>query len=449
MFKRKIADEMLAWKQSLSFKRKGLIIQGLRQVGKTTTVKDFAAKEYGNVVYINFKTNRSIRSVFDGDLDVDRLVIGLSAALPKDRFIPGKTVLIFDEIQECGNARSSIKSFMEDPQKRFDVIATGSLLGLRGYNRKPSGGPATGFETFLEMKPMDFEEFLWAIGLDPKPIDYVKEAFQNHQKVDPAVNESFHRYFLDYLCVGGMPEAVAAFVQSKDMNQVGQIQRDILKSYQDDFGKHLDEKENEIIDREELGRIEAVYDSIPSQLGKENKKFQYAEIGKHARARNYRSAIQWLVDFGLISLCHNLSALELPLKGNAVDDCFKIYVNDTGLFVAMLEQGSVFSILQGDLGIYKGAIYENLVADAFTKNSLPLFYYAKNSGLEIDFVTRHQNVLTLIEVKARNGKSKSLKTVLNDTPSYHVKANYKLTDGNLGSDGLINTVPQYMAFLID
>ncbi|MCI1734928.1 MAG: AAA family ATPase [Bacilli bacterium] len=449
MFKRKIYDQMLAWKESLKIKRKGLIIRGLRQVGKTTVAQEFAAKEYENVVYINFKKDRSIHSVFAGDLDVDRLIIRLSAALPKATFVPQKTVLIFDEIQECANARSSIKYFAEDKQKRFDIIATGSLLGLRGYNRKQNEGPSTGFEYFLDMKPMDFEEFLWAIGIPATPIDYVKKCFSTMAMVDKSVNDNFSKYFKDYLCVGGMPEAVDTFIQTKNMSLVLTVQRNILSSYKDDFGKHLDEQEKEYIDTSELAKIQMIYDSIPSQLAKDNKKFQYRGLGSHARGRDYIPAIQWLVDFGLISLCHNLDTLELPLKGNEIENNFKIYVNDTGLFVAMLEEGSAFSILQNELGIYKGAIYENIVADALTKNGLPLFYFSKNSGLEIDFVTRHDNQLTLIEVKAKNNNAKSLKTVLEDKDKYQVRSNYKLIDGNVGSNGLINTIPQYMAFLID
>jgi predicted AAA+ superfamily ATPase len=447
MFKRKIYPEILEWKQSLREKKKGLIIQGLRQVGKTTVALEFAKKEYPHYLYINFKTQKKFRQPFEGDLSVDVVITLLSALVPTFEFIPGKTLLIFDEIQECNGARTAIKSFMEDG--RYDILATGSLLGVKGYNRGKSEGPATGFEHFLQMKPMDFEEFLWAKGLDEKVISLLKKSFETSTPVNPSLNDTISRYFREYLVVGGMPEAVAMFLSSGDMGKVLSTQRDILESFKDDFGKHLNSDGEEVVNQTELARIDAVYSSLPAQLGKENKQFKYAALGGHAKGREYRPAIQWLEDFGLVNLCYNLTELSLPLEGNKDPDSFKVYLADTGLFVAMLEDGSAFSILNNDLEVYKGAIYENIVADAFSKIGKKLFYFSKGGKLEIDFVTRHQNEVTLIEVKAHNGNAKSLRTILEDRNRYHIKANYKLVDGNCGSDGLIVTIPHYMAFLID
>ncbi|MBR3693767.1 MAG: ATP-binding protein [Erysipelotrichales bacterium] len=447
MFKRKIYSELLTWKESLKIKKRALVIKGLRQVGKTTIVKNFCQENYENVVYINFMDNNTIKKIFDNDLIIDNIIRDLSAALPESRFIPNKTVIIFDELQECSNARASIKPFMLDG--RFDIVATGSLIGLRGYNKKKSKGIPTGFEKTITMKAMDFEEYLWAKGIKEESISYIRSCFYKHEKVSEVVNDSMLDYFKEYLCVGGMPDVVNTFLITHDLNQVYDIQSNILEDYKDDFGKHLDEEENTQINKTELTKIMEVYNSIPNQLAKENKKFQYSVISKNAKGREYRNAITWLEEFGLISLCYNLSVLELPLEGNKIDDIFKVYVADTGLFMAMLEKGSVNNVLNGDLKIYKGAIFENIIADAFHKLGKKLYYYKKDSGIEVDFITRFDNVITAIEVKATNGNAKSLKEITSNKEKYNVTSNFKLIDGNIGSTGSINTIPLYMAFLIN
>ncbi len=447
MYKRKILNDIKKWEESLIIKKRALVIKGLRQVGKTTIVKEYCKSKYESVIYINFMENTSIKKVFDGDLVVNDMVRDLSAALPNSKFIPYKTVIIFDELQECVNARASIKPFMIDG--KYDIIATGSLIGLRGYNKKKSKGIPTGFEYNLTMYPMDFEEYLWAKGINENVIEEIKNCFLTKKVISESLNNSFLKYFKEYLCVGGMPDAVNTFLHTNDLNQVYDVQRNILEQYKDDFGKHLDDEENEIINQKELTKIMEVYESIPNQLSKENKKFQYSCINKGAKAREYRDAITWLEEFGLIKLCNNLSNLELPLEGNKIDDEFKIYVSDTGLFVAMLEKGTTNNILNGDLKIYKGAIFENVIADSFIKLGKKLFYYSKSSGLEIDFVTRYSDKVTLIEVKSTNGNSKSLKEILTNKDKYNVDFAIKLIDGNIGNNNNIYTIPLYMAFLID
>lgn len=447
MFKRKITNDILKWKYSLKIKKRALVIKGLRQIGKTTVVKQFCKENYKSVVYINFMENTSIKKIFDGDLVVDNIIRDLSAALPGVKFIANETVIIFDEIQECVNARSSIKPFMLDG--RFDVVCTGSLIGLRGYNKKKSKGVPTGFEYPLTMYPMDFEEYLLAKGINEELIEYLKKCYINNEKVSDTTNSSIMNYFKEYLCVGGMPDAVDTFIQTSDLNQVYDIQRSILEQYKDDFGKHLDENENEVYNPKELTRIMEVYNSIPNQLAKENKKFQYSVISKNAKGREYRNAITWLEEFGLIQVCYNMNTLELPLEGNKDEDSFKVYVQDTGLFVAMLEKGTTNNILNGDLKIYKGAIFENVVADALTKLGKKLYYFSKNTGLEIDFISRVNDELTLIEVKATNGNAKSLNEVLENKQKYNVSSAIKLIDGNIGNSRNILTIPLYMAFLLD
>ena len=387
----------------------------------------------------------SIKKVFDKDLIVDDMIRDLSAALPRNKFIPNKTVIIFDEIQECVNARSAIKPFMIDG--RYDIIATGSLIGLRGYNKKNSKGVPTGFEYSIQMYPMDFEEYLWAKGIDESLIDYVRQCYNDKKMVSDIVNHSFMQYYKEYLCVGGMPDAINTFLLTKDINQVYETQIGILQNYKDDFGKHLNEQEEEEINDVELTRIMDVYNSIPAQLAKENKKFQYSKINKKAKGREYRFAITWLEEFGLAKLCYNLNTLELPLEGNKNEECFKLYVTDTGLFSAMLGYETYNEILNGDLGIYKGAIYENLIADSFIKNGKNLYYYSKDSGLEIDFISKIGGKLEAIEVKATNGKTKSLNEILSNE-KYQVNDAIKLIDGNIGESNNVFSIPLYMSFLL-
>lgn len=435
---------MLAWKNAPN--KKALIVKGLRQVGKTTSVRAFAQQNYENVVYVNFKSNNSAKRIFDDDLVINRITTDLSALLPDARFVPYKTVIIFDEIQECANARSSIKAFVEDG--RYDVIGTGSLLGIKGYNKKKSKGVPVGFEKTIYMKPMDFEEFLWAKGIQQNVIDYLKDSYRSLTRISETTHRAMIRYFKEYICVGGMPRVVNVFVTSNDMNAVYDEQRDLIEEYKDDFGKHLDENEQEETNMVLLTRINNVFDSIPAQLAKENKKFVFSAMSKKGRSSEYMPAIQWLKDYGLINFCYNLSTIDRPLEGYKIDNIFKLYFVDSGLFISMLERGTASKILNDNLNIYKGAIYENIIADAFSKNGISLYYFHKESGLEIDFVSVINDLLSIVEVKARTGNSKSAKTVLNDKTRYNADNMIKLGEYNIGVKGNMITLPFYLSFLL-
>ena len=445
MFRRKITEQMLAWKNS-GGKKKALVIKGLRQIGKTFSVKAFAEENYENVVYINFKDNASLRNAFEGDFIIDRITLDISASMPGIHFIPGKTVLIFDEVQECANARASIKAFMTDG--RYDIICTGSLLGIKGYNRKKGKGIPTGFEHIIYMKPMDFEEFLWAKGIGEPVIRELHRCLTERVPVSDVMHKAMLRYYREYICVGGLPYVVDRFLTTNDMNIVREEQADILEEYRDDFGKHLDENENEVLDLTLLARINRVFESIPAQLAKENKKFVYSMLEKKGRSENYQAAIQWLEDAGLISICYNLSNISLPLEGNKTDGIFKIYMQDTGLFTAMLEEGTAGKILAGELGMYRGAIYENMIADLFAKHGRKLYYYHKESGLEVDFVTVYEGNPVLLEAKAKNGTTKSSDTILKNKAQYSVSLCIKCGESNLGYEGEKLTIPAYMTFLL-
>lgn len=436
MLKRKIEQKLLEWKNTEA--RKPLIVKGCRQCGKTFSVVDFAKKNYKHVVYLNFFENPDYASVFSGSLEIDHIIMMLSALLGNEAvFEVGQTVLILDEIQDCPEARTALKFFRIDG--RFDVIGTGSLLGVKGYGKEPKSIPV-GSETVIDMYPLDFEEFLWANGITELIIESLKKCLREEIPVPEALHNRMRQLLLQYTVVGGMPDAVQTFVNTKQMNEVLRIQRDIVRSYEDDMVKYAE--------RQDKSRIKECFQSIPKQLSKENKKFQYSVVKKGSTASRYAGSLQWIEDAGIISRCYNLSITELPLDGNAEEDIFKVYMKDCGLFVSMLEDGTQFDILQGNLYAYKGAIFENLIADIFAKMGRKLYYYHKDSGLEVDFVIRYKGKCTLVEVKAVTGNTKSAKTILRHPEKYHVDSAIKLGEYNVGRNEQTLTLPLYMAFLL-
>ena len=436
MLKRKIEQRLTEWKNTPN--KKPLIIKGCRQCGKTFSVLEFAKRNYTHVVYLNFFENPDYTSVFAGSLEIDNIIMMLSALVGKSAvFVPGETVIVLDEIQDCPEARTALKFFRIDG--RFDVIGTGSLLGVKGYGKEPKSIPV-GSETVIDMYPLDFEEFLWANGISDALIQMLKQHLENATPVPEALHNRMRQLLLQYTIVGGMPDAVQTFVDTRQMDEVLRIQRDIVRSYEDDMVKYAERKDK--------SRIKECFQSIPKQLSKENKKFQYSVVKKGSTAAKYAGSLQWIEDAGIIARCYNLSITELPLDGNAVEDVFKVYMRDCGLVVSMLEDGTQFDILQGNLFGYKGAIFENLIADIFGKMGRKLYYFHKDSGLEVDFVIRHHGVCTLVEVKAATGNTKSTKTILRQPEKYHLHHAIKLGDYNVGRNEQILTLPLYMAFLL-
>ncbi len=436
MLKRKMEQKLIDWKNTEN--HKPLIIKGCRQCGKTFSVLDFAKKNYKHVVYLNFFENPDYVSVFSGSLEVDTIVMMLSALLGSEAvFEKGNTVLVLDEIQECPDARTALKFFRIDG--RYDVIGTGSLLGVKGYGKEPKSVPV-GSETVIDMYPLDFEEFLWANGITPSVIEMLRQCLQKEIPVPEALHNRMKQLLLQYTVVGGMPDAVQTFVDTKRMDEVLQIQRDIVRSYEDDMVKYAEKKDK--------SKIKECFQSIPKQLSKENKKFQYSVVKKGSTSSKYAGSLQWIEDAGIVVRAYNLSITELPLDGNAEEDIFKVYMRDCGLFVSMLEDGTQFDILRGNLHGYKGAIFENLIADIFGKMGRKLYYFHKDSGLEVDFVIRYRGECTLVEVKAVTGNTKSTKTILRHPEKYHVYHAIKLGDYNVGCTEQILTLPLYMAFLL-
>ena len=436
MLKRKIEKTLLNWLNTEN--RNPLILKGCRQCGKTFSVLRFAQQHYKQVVYLNFFENPDYRTIFEGSLKVDDVVLMMSAFVGANvRFIPHETVIVLDEIQECPRARAALKFFKLDG--RFDVLATGSLLGISGHRSEDYSVPV-GYETIIDMFPLDFEEFLWANGIEDSLIALLKQCLEEERPVPEALHQRMRDLLLQYVVVGGMPHIVDQFIKEKNVAFVREEQKLLIRSFEDDMVKYAQGADK--------SRIRECFESIPKQLARDNKKFQFSLIKKTARSNQYVGSLQWLEDTGLIRRCYNLTLPELPLEGNACLDKFKVYMADTGLFVGMLEDGTERDILQGDLFGYKGAIFENLVADFFIKMKRPLYYFQKDTGLEVDFVMRYKGEAVLLEVKATSGNTKSTRTILKHPEKYHVHSAIKLGDYNVGRREQLLTLPLYMGFLL-
>ena len=431
MLKRKIMDQLVEWKKEKN--KNVLLVTGARQVGKTFIIKEFANQYYDNYIYINFIEKPEYITIFEGNLDATTIQKQISLRIKNAEFIEGKTLIIFDEIQACQNAITALKFLNED--KRFDYIASGSLLGI-AYKRVSSF--PVGSIKRIELKSLDFEEYLWAIGINEDTILYLKEFFDNKKTIPDGMHKQMMSYFKEYIVVGGMPAVVQDFVNNHNFQRVLEIQRNIIEDYKDDIVKYANAKEK--------SKIRACFESIPKHLAKDYKKFRYSLVEKGATAEKYAGSLEWLYDAGIINFCYNLSHPELPFAGNAKENVFKVYMRDTGLLIAMLEDGSQLEIIDGNLGIYKGAIYENIIADIFTKLNKKLYYFEYNSTLEIDFFIRYNNLATAVEVKsADNTKSKSLQSVINN---YDVKNAIRLSSKNLGSSNNIISLPLYMSIFL-
>lgn len=432
MLKRKVVSELIDWKNN--HKNKCLLVIGARQIGKTFIIREFAKENYDSFYEINFLENEKQKEIFKDDLSVDNIIKEISLRIPTFKVDDGKTLLFLDEIQECPQAITALKFLAQD--KRFDCIASGSMLGM-AYKRTSSF--PVGYIDRIYMNSLDFEEFLWAKGVTDETINYIKEFYDNKKQVNMFAHNGMLELFREYIVLGGMPEVINEFLASNNFNVALNIQKEILDGYRDDIIKYAPE--------DEKVKIRACFDSIPVQLAKDNKKFKYNLVQKKADKNKLFNSLEWLYDAGIINFCYNLRNPEAPFEGNKIIDSFKVYMKDTGLLMAMMDEGSQLEIMNGNLGIYKGAIYENIIADVFNKSGKKLYYFEKNSTLEIDFFIRYNNEVTAVKVKsADNTKSKSLNSIMNN---YGVKQGIKLSTKNIGydSNGVLS-LPLYMSMFL-
>lgn len=438
MLRRKIYDELISWKNNHG--KKALVILGARQVGKTFIVEKFAKDNYETVYELDFLHHPEYNKIFSEALDSETIMAKISSFLGKIE-LDKKTLLFLDEVQRCPNAITALKYLAQDG--RFDVIASGSLLGI-AYNSKDEENNnvsfPVGYINTIYMNSLDFEEFCWANGVSEDAIDYLKKCFEEKKTVDEFYHHKFMELFKQYIVVGGMPDVVNSFIENHDYAEVLHIQKEIMNNYSMDIVKYASALDS--------AKIRNCFFSIPVQLAKENKKFQYNLIEKKGTSEKYFGALEWLKDAGIVSFCYNLKSPSAPLEGNKSLDAFKVYMNDTGLLVSMLDDGTQAEILNGNLGIYKGAIYENVIADILHKSGKNLYYFDYNSTLEIDFFIRFNGHITAVEVKsADNTKSKSLNSVINN---WGVEQGIKLSSKNLGINSTNNvlSLPIYMAMLL-
>lgn len=435
LLKRKIDKYLTDWKNRPD--RKPLIIKGARQIGKTRSVEWFAGQNYASVIEINFIEQKKYREIFNDGFEVDAILKNISLLNPELKFIPGNTIFFFDELQACPNCATSLKFFKLDG--RFDVICSGSLMGI-SYNEIESN--SVGYKEDYEMHSMDFEEFLWAKGYND---EFTADLLSHMLDVRPLSElqmDTLMSLFRDYVIIGGMPEVVSTYVRNKNFSGTLDIQRQLLKDYEEDITKYV-----EGLDK---AKVKAVYNHISTFLAKENKRFRITKIARNARNRDYMGCVEWLADAGVVNVCYCLNQPELPLKGNYDPKMYKIYFKDTGLLIASLDEEAQEDLRANkNLGTYKGAIYENIVGDMLVKQGCRLFYYhSDRPALEMDFFIRDADSLIPVEVKANDGATASLNRLLNDDKYNDVKYGIKLGYRNIGFNGKFYTFPYFLTFLL-
>ena len=434
-FRRKIDDFLDNWKKEPN--HKPLIIKGARQIGKTESIMHFAKHNYSNVVYINFALEKKFTTIVSDGYDVETVIKNITLADPSMNFVENDTIIIFDEIQEYPDVATTLKAFNIDGH--YDVICSGSTLGI---NYKQIHSNSVGNKIDYQMYSMDFEEFLWTKGYTD---EHVNDIF-NHMVHSIPFNETemtiYKSLFLEYCVLGGMPDVIKTYVKTKTFSFSLQTQEQIRLDYEEDVRKYAQGLDQT--------KIISVYRSIPAQLAKENKKFQFSKVSPNARSREYTGCIEWLIDSGVIVKCDCLSYPELPLKGNVDETKYKLYYPDTGLLVSTLDEESQEDLRANkNLGVYKGALYENFVAEAFVKQGLGLYYYKRdNSSLEEDFFVRNTEELIPVEVKSNNDRSRSLVTLINSDKYDDIKHGIKLADCNIGFANNIYSFPYFCSFLI-
>ncbi len=435
LLKRKIDKYLIEWKQNPD--RKPLIVKGARQIGKTESIKHFAENNYKNIININFVLQKQFKDIFDDGFEVDTIIKNISLRNPDYKFEPGETLIFFDEIQDCINCATSLKAFRQDG--RYDVICSGSLMGI---NYKEIESNSVGNKEDYEMHSMDFEEFLWAKGYSEEQI----EDLYNHMKtLTPFSNTELSvmiENFKEYTVIGGMPEIVNSFVKNKNYSGTLKLQKQIIADYEEDITKYANGLEQT--------RILNVYRKIPVFLGNENKKFKISKVESGARNREYIGTIDWLNNAGIINVCYCLEQPELPLKGNYNPDNYRVYFRDTGLLIGSLDEEAQEDLRNNkNFNTYKGAIYENIIADMLVKSGYDLYFYKNEKAtIEMDFFVRDRESLIPVEVKAVNGSTVSLNNLIDGEKYKDIKYGIKFCSQNIGYNGKFYTFPYFLAFLL-
>lgn len=432
--RRKIDGILRDWKADE--KRLPMIVKGARQIGKTFSITRFGRLNYRSMIVINFILQPEYRRVFDNGYDVDSIIKNITFINPELEFVPGETLLFFDELQQCPPCATALKSFAIDG--RYDVICSGSLMGI-SYNEIESN--AVGYKTDVEMFSLDFEEFLWAKGYDD---EHIGPLFEKLCAVEPLTAVEFEvlsELFKDFMVVGGMPAVVDSYISNGNFSGTLAIQRQLLNDYREDITKYAAGLDK--------AKILNVYNHISVFLGRDNKKFQISKVARNARNRDYIGVIDWLASAGIVNPCYCLGQLELPLKGNYNQDNYKLYFQDTGLLVASLDEEAQEDLRRNrNLGTYKGALYENAVGDMLRKQGYDLYFYRNDkSTVELDFIVRDARSLVPIEVKAGDNTARSLAKVTDGRVS-DIRYGIKMGNQNIGFNGHYYTMPYFLGFML-
>lgn len=441
-FKRKIDSQLDKWLKSEN--ESPALIVGIRQCGKTETIKEFAKRNKLNLIEINFWTNPEFGSDFEGSLDVDNIISNISLRFPKHK-INSNSLIFFDEIQDCPKARLSFKNFKNDG--RYRVIASGSYLGVNGYVVSDATPTPVGYESIFQMKTMDFEEFLWANGYSETQIEQPIYFFEKAEKIPDHIHNLFKSLFLNYACIGGFPMVVKKYLAQKNFVDAFNELNNIVFDLKSDFGRRKDKNGNPVFKQAEVSRIQSAFDLIPTFMSKESKRYIVSKINGGTQY-DKNDAIEYLRQAHVVSKIYNVTTPSLPLAAEKIESQFKLYPEDIGIAISMFGLDTISAILKNNLGQGKGAIYEALVFDSLNKAGIETYYFAKESGLKIDFVITYNGYATLIEAKAKNGNTKSSKTVMKHEEHYGKTRLIKIGDYNVSRVENIITIPHYLTFAL-
>ena len=433
--RRKVDKILENWKKTDN--RYPLIIKGARQIGKTEAIEHFAKNHYKSIIEINFVLQKQYKTIFDDGFDVDTIIRNISLINPEFQFIENETLFFFDEIQDCINCATSLKSFQIDG--RYDVICSGSLMGI---NYQEIESNSVGYKQDYEMYSLDFEEYLWAKGYKDEQIESFYKKMLNIQPLSTLEYNILLDNFREYMVLGGMPKVVFTFVTQKNYSGTLQLQKQLLLDYEEDITKYAGGLDK--------GRILDIYRKFPIFLGSDNKKFKISKIKKNARNRDYVGVVDWLSNAGIVNVCYCMGLPELPLKGNYNPDNYKLYFGDTGLLIGSLDEE-----VQEDLrynknfNTYKGAIYENIISEILVKQGYKLYFYKnEKSTIEMDFMIRDRNSLIPVEVKANDQATTSLNKLIKDQEYSDIHYGIKFANKNIGFNDYFYTFPYFLAFFL-
>ena len=433
--KRKIDIYLKEWKNSKN--RKPLIIKGARQIGKTTSIEKFGRENYKSFIEINYISMPQYKQIFQDGYTTENIIKNISLLNSEYKFIPGDTLIFFDEMQEYPDTATSLKFFNEDG--RFDVICSGSLMGIN-YNQIHSN--SVGNKEDYTMRSLDFEEFLWAKGYGEEQIESLYICMK---EVKPLTNIQFDvmmNNFKDYLITGGMPEIVSTFIDNKNFSGILNMKQKLITDYEEDITKYAGGLDK--------SKILDAYKKIKIFLGNDNKKFQITKLKDGARNREYVGVIDWMDRAGIINISYALDHLEMPLKANYNPDNYRLYFGDTGLLIGSLDEESQSDLRNNqNFGTYKGALYENIVAEMLTKAGFDLFFYRdEQSKIEMDFIIRDEKSIIPVEVKAGDNATYSLNRLIDEKQYKNIKYGIKLCNKNIGFNGKFYTFPYFMTFML-